>query len=366
MWLSLLVLLAIASGCKKDSVNTALDRYCDDQGCISIKQFSANIDDQLKGKVAGYVSAVGVGLPVVVEEGLARTQADAPSRKMDTDTPIQIASVTKLLTTIAVLQSLDKHQLTVDSPIAPFLPSDWTQGPNVGSITFGELLSHRAGFRSAGDSKYATLKQQIADGVTLANKAQPMYNNDNFALFRVLLPFMEEFNDPGPAMRPTATANFYIDHMRKHVFEPVGVTVADCKPTSPSKTALYYPVPPGNTKGIEAGDWTAICGGGGWVLTASDLFKILLSLTSDNRLLTDAQKTLMNSDCLGWDCSVQTQTNFRGKNGLLLYNNNVNLQTFVGIFKGKVIAIVLTNSNPGANITGIVANAFNNAGVPKP
>ena len=42
------------------------------------------------------------------------------------------------------------------------------------------------------------------------------------------------------------------------------------------------------------------------------------------------------------------------------------LETFVGIFKGKLPVIVLTNSIPPANITNVVADAFNNAGVPNP
>jgi len=70
-----------------------------------------NIDSQVQNKVVGYVSVVGLK---VVEYGQARTGTDAPSRKMASDVPINIASVTKTLTAIAVLQSLAKHNKTID------------------------------------------------------------------------------------------------------------------------------------------------------------------------------------------------------------------------------------------------------------
>ncbi len=334
---------------------------CDNLGCMSVSRFSANLDSQLQGKVVGYVSIVG---PRIVEYGVASTDADPPSRKMSTDVPINVASVSKVLTTIAVLQSLARHHLSIESPIAPFLPPDWVQGPNVSSITFRQLLTHSAGFRdNGGNTSYEGLQQQIKRGVLPANQQKPVYNNLNFAIFRVLLPYMEGFSDPGPDTRPQATADFYIGYMRQHVFQPVGVTDADCKPSGDRAPARYYPFPPGNTRGIEAGDWTLLCGGGGWVLSASDLFKIVQSLIRNNVLLTKKQKKQMNDDCLGWDCSVTAQADYRGKDGALLYGN-VSEQTFIGIFKGKVGVVLLMNSHPPVNISSVVLKAFKDAAQP--
>jgi CubicO group peptidase (beta-lactamase class C family) len=356
---------AVAAGCGSQDVNNALDTACNASGCISLSKFSAGIDSQLDGKVVGYVSLVGA-LPVMVKYGKAHTAADPPSLAMDTDIPSNVASLSKVLTTIGVLQSLAKNDLTIKSMIAPYLPPGWTKGANVSTITFGELLTHTAGFRDFGDGSYGALKQQISDGVTLANKATPKYNNENFALLRVLLPFMESFNDPGEAQRPTATASFYVDYMRKKIFTPLGISGVDCKPPAAGKPVLYYPPPPiGATGGVEAGDWTLTCGGGGWVLTVGELYKVMLDLAGGNTLLTDEQKKLMNTNCLGWDCSVQTQKDFVGKNGILNYGN-AGMSSFFGIFKGSVPVIVLVNSPPPANITTVVRTAFTNATVPHP
>ena len=42
---------------------------------------------------------------------------------------VNVASVGKMFTTIAVLQSLARHHLSIDSRIWPFLPPDWVKGP---------------------------------------------------------------------------------------------------------------------------------------------------------------------------------------------------------------------------------------------
>jgi hypothetical protein len=67
---------------------------------------------------------------------------------------------------------------------------------------------------------------------------------------------------------------------------------------------LTYPVPP-VSPGYDWGDYTAICGAGGWSLKASDLFKVINDLATGTTLLTNDQKLLMTSNCLGWDCAVR-------------------------------------------------------------
>jgi CubicO group peptidase (beta-lactamase class C family) len=344
-------LLALLGGLNP---NLIADNSCNNLGCVSVSKFSASLYAQLQGKVVGYVAMVG---DRTVEYGWARTDADPPNRKMSTDVPIYVASVSKALTAIAVLQSLGRHNLSIDSKIAPFLPPDWIRGPNIDTITFRQLLTHRAGFRD-GSMSYEGLQQAVKQGVLIADQQKAIYNNLNFAIFRVLLPYMEDFSDPGPATRPEATANFYVNYMRQHVFQPVGVTDADCKPQPHSNPALYYPFPPGDTHGAPVGDSTLVCGGVGWVLSASDLFRVVESLIHDTKLLTKAQKRQMDEACLGWDCSVSRQGDFRGKNGIWYFGNGVSGQTFVGILKGKLGVVVLTNSQPPGNVSSVVLKAF--------
>ncbi len=101
------------------------------------------------------------------------------------------------------------------------------------------------------------------------------------------------------------------------------------------------------------------------MLTAGDLYKVMLDLAGGHTLLSDAQKAQMNTNCLGWDCSVKTQNDFIGKNGIL-QTGSLGLWTFFGIFKGNVPVILLVNSNTPGNITSVVVNAFNNVTLPHP
>ena len=78
------------------------------------------------------------------------------------------------------------------------------KGPGIDTITFRELLTHRAGFRLDSDRVFATdnaAREQIRQGIQQIDKQVADYNNINFTIFRDMLPFMEGVPDPG---RPSA------------------------------------------------------------------------------------------------------------------------------------------------------------------
>jgi D-alanyl-D-alanine carboxypeptidase len=71
---------------------------------------------------------------------------------MTSDTPIYIASVTKLYTATAVMLLIERGTLSLDDPVAKYLPSELINGIHVykgkdysGEITVRELLSHTSG-----------------------------------------------------------------------------------------------------------------------------------------------------------------------------------------------------------------------------
>ena len=353
---------------------------------MSVKAFSANLDSALKGKVLGYVSIVGGSLPVVVEYGQARSAADQPPQmKFLSSTPINMASLAKIITTVAALQSMKKHSIKLGDTIDAWLPPDWTRAADGSTkkITFQDLLTHNSGFRTPnGATDYASLAADISTSVT-ATWRKPSYDNANFALFRVMLPYMEGWSDPGAATRDQASSNFYVKHVKDHVFNLVQISDANTKPSSvpADRCALSYPNPWGSTQGTDWGDWTTTCGGGGWVLSARDIYEVANSLLVDDANPEHLDKQTMNAQCLGWDCSVYGLTpaqmasqDFVDKNGLLRSGNdstcvaNSCMSSYLGLFKGQIMAVVVVNSLPPGgslgNITGIVQNAFKNATVP--
>ena len=223
IWVAALGAVALAASCTSGpgagpgpggpvatpSAAGSAGRVCAAHGCISLSRLARSIDSQLKGKVVGYVALVGTSK--VVSSGLARTAADPPKLAMGPDVMVNVLSVGKMFTTIAVLKSLARHHLSTGSRIWPFLPPDWVKGPGVGTITFGELLTHRAGFRLDSTLVFKTgnaAREQIRQGIQQIDKQVADYNNINFTIFRDMLPFMDGAPQPGrPRAPPPRTAS---------------------------------------------------------------------------------------------------------------------------------------------------------------
>jgi D-alanyl-D-alanine carboxypeptidase len=81
--------------------------------------------------------------------GIASQQGQVPMTK---DTPIYIASITKLYTATAIMRLVERGALSLDDPMWRYLPQDLIQGIHVykgkdfsREITIRELLSHTSG-----------------------------------------------------------------------------------------------------------------------------------------------------------------------------------------------------------------------------
>jgi hypothetical protein len=352
---------------------------CDAQGCISEAKLSANICGTLANKVVGYSCEVGAMRPAF--GGLARTATDAPSRPMTPDLVTDIASVSKTMTATAVLQLLAKNNLPITTRISTYLYPDWTQGTNIGQLTFKELLTHSSGFGQlpnnacGNDITYSTLKTIVAGGVQTANIGSPDYGNCNFALLRELMPALMGQplgGVPDGPQRAQQSSALYISYVNSHVFQPVGVPVSVCKPPLGTDDILSYPFPAGSTAGTDWGDWSLQCGSGGWLLSGNDIFKVVNDLATGNTLLTSAEKTQMFSNCLGWDCAVRSDCPNPNvcKNGDLNNGSGTSVWTYAGVLKCNVPVVVVVNSplplpyQGGEDIIGVVANALKASAVP--
>ena len=319
-------------------------RVCTPSACISLSRLAHSIDSQLKGNVVGYVALVGQSQ--VVASGLARTAADPPRLAMGPDVMVNVASVGKMFTTIAVLQSLARHHLSIDSRIWPFLPPDWVKGPGIDTITFRELLTHRAGFRLDSGRVFATddaAREQVRQGIQQIDKQVADYNNINFTIFRDMLPFMEGVRDPGPAARAAAATRFFISYVQRQVFDPVGVKDATCAPVRDAM--LMYPPPgAGTARGRPAPVGPSGCSAGGGFMTPASMRRVLDGLISGS-LLSGRQRQQMDDNCLGWDCSGGGQAGYRGKYGDGGDPGSAGLQIFFGILAGTIPVVIATNSN---------------------
>jgi CubicO group peptidase (beta-lactamase class C family) len=340
------------------------DRVCTPHACISLSRLASSIDTQLTGNVVGYIALIGTSK--AVSSGLARTAADPPKLAMGPNVMVNVASVGKMFTTIAVLKSLARHHLSIDSRISPFLPPDWVKGPGVNTITFRELLTHRAGFRLDSGRVFETddaAREQIRQGVQQVDKHVADYNNIDFTIFRDMLPFMEGAPEPGPAARAAAATRFFITYIQRQVLDPVGVKDATCAPV-PNAMLMYPPPGAGTARGRSAPVGPSACSAGGWFMTPASMRRVVDGLISGNSLLSSSQRQQMDDNCLGWDCSLTGQAGYRGKDGGIA-DGSAGLQTFFGILAGTIPVVVATSSNPGKPISAIVQTALSVATSPR-
>ncbi|MGQ0599717.1 serine hydrolase domain-containing protein [Aquabacterium sp.] len=379
---------------------------CQGTQCVRVCDIEKNIHAQLDGKVTGYSFFVGQ-YPKFTGHGDARTSADAPETAFKSNTKITVASVSKLVTTIAAVRLIDQKAasmpLGLDTPIGAYLPADWAPQSNyIKNITFAQLLGQRSGIKDYGNVSmdYAQLKKFFTQstnamantscqGSGVINPANPVnvnnqswcYSNYNFAIMRVLLPKVAGFaEDANQATRPQTLANQYTALVQQNVFNLVGQNGVTCKPPVASTNyAFAYKGPASNAQGKDWGDVSLICGAAGWYLSVEDMAKVMLSLNAkDGKILAasggkDLFET-MRKRGLGWDVDNNGELEKNGGWGANCDGNNVcdNITTSVAMFGPvtgpRVLGVLFINSNitGGGGAQGVLEKAYNQSLYIKP
>lgn len=304
--LALATFVGMIIACDWNKVNENLGRTCyNNANCLDYKTWGQNVDARINQQAVGYAY-------IIIKDGLqmeskafgkARTSPDAPETAMTMDLRMNAASVTKTMTAVAALKLLAAKNVSVTSSISPYLPTGWTLGTGVNAITFAELMTHTSGIRTPANTgnTYANLKTVMAQNIT-TKAAQ--YDNNNFALFRIIFTYLNGFNDAGKtdAQIAMATDAGYLSYM-KSVYEP-DIKIA-CKPGN--NAVFSYPYPQNAAAGTDWGDWSTQCGGGGLQLSATDMGVFMAHLmtgqylpkTSNNA--NEVTLPVMVSKMYGWD-----------------------------------------------------------------
>ena len=381
------------NGWSVTSAVTRAEKVCDATRCVSIADVYHNVAARLDGKVVGYACTVGSAWLGAYSHGQARTSANGPARGFLPSTKIPVASVSKLVTALAAIRVLAKHNISLNAGIGGHLPSDWHLDTHVASITFRQLLSHRSGIKDYGNNSqdYATLKKFFTQSVDPTkhttcqpssvvdpanpinpNDKSPCYSNYNFSIFRVLLPMIDGFVDD-PAHRAAKLAAAYIKIVEANVFEPVGAQGVDAKPPATGQQAIGYAFSykfPGTASGHDWGDDSLGVGAAGWYLAIDDIAKVLYSLNkNDGRILTSAQVHDMETTPLGWDVKADS-TGYRWveKNGGWGWNGTT-LSTSVALFGPGVFGALFINSDisgePNVGADAVLHDAYMQALKPK-
>ena len=170
-----------------------------------------------------------MGLPgaavVVVKDGVqvhsaAFGRADETGRPMTPQTPVLLASTTKPLTAIAVMQQVEAGNLRLDEPVRTYLPWFTLQDSRSAEITVRHLLHQTSGM-AAKDTAFEASDSQDPDAIEEGVRGlsgSPLAGAPGDA-FRYA---SANFNILGLLVQ-TVSGQPFADYMQQHVFEPLGM-----------------------------------------------------------------------------------------------------------------------------------------------
>jgi CubicO group peptidase (beta-lactamase class C family) len=153
-------------------------------------------------------------------------------------TAFRIASMTKSVTAMGILQLRDAGKINLDAPVALYIPEMKSLKPlttDAPPITVRDLLTHRAGFpednpygdRQLGDSE-KELSQQLSAQISLSNAPGIAY----------------EYSNLGFAMLGRIISNItkqpYQRYISEHIFKPLGMTHTYWDYTKVAEADLAY------------------------------------------------------------------------------------------------------------------------------
>ncbi|MCE7043222.1 serine hydrolase [Dyadobacter sp. CY312] len=290
-----------------------------------------NLNDSLKNKGFGY-SFVVTRNNEIVGEGFGGHQArdieEGGERFVTVDTKMQIASMTKTLTAAAFLKLASEKGIKTTDKILPYLPKNWTVGPNIDQISFRDLLLHQSGITgfndicqngAVGENGWYGLQLLIEKGIRLENRGRQCYQNANYGLFRVLIPAMLgfQFSDDNYA-DDHGTRQSYEKYLKEEILGKLGVSSSGILVNSATSPTFGYDFPYSQgTKGFDPGDFRNAAGGYGVYLSAREAAKVYSGLfsTTDASILSAALKDSIITRGMGSYSSVTPQGKFSYHDG---------------------------------------------------
>jgi hypothetical protein len=335
---------------------------------FDIDGFVTDLQSTFVGQVAGYQMELRQdGDPVrSLTYQWAQEQGDVlgvevPGEPWSTDVRMHVASCSKIITAIAMMQCLTDLGISSDTPIIDYLPAYWTKGPGVSEVTFAQLLTHKSGIGYgvvSSRSDYQWMKDQVAAGAV--DNGKYWYENMDYGLCRILIGTVDGQIPVGFELPSwlgsltdqawdSITINIYVQWVVSNVFTPAGVS----GPTldHPSGDALAYAFPP-EPPGWDSGDLTTMVGGAGWHMTAGELASVMGTfLTGRLPILSAQQAQAMLDDKFGVDLIACTELgNLYAKPGGFV-DSTGQVEQAVAFFLPQGFEVVLLVNSPVAPVT---------------
>jgi CubicO group peptidase (beta-lactamase class C family) len=149
---------------------------------LNVSGFEATLDNALKNVVAGYVAQLRQSGTVLFTKASAYAVRD--SEPWSSDVQMHVASVSKLMTAMAMMVLFRDNNISPDAKIIVYLPRYWVKGSNIDQITFRNLFNHTSGLSANYLVDFAMMKSAIAGGIDIDQLGQYNYQNLNYGLCR--------------------------------------------------------------------------------------------------------------------------------------------------------------------------------------
>lgn len=196
-------------------------------------------------------------------------------------TVYRLASISKPMTAVAVMQLVEQHKIDLDAPVQKYIPT-FPQKPQ--PITIRQLLGHLGGIRHYRDDvesfntkHYFNLSDALKifedDPLVAEPGTKYSYSTYGFVLLGVAI--------------ERASGLTYMEYMQKNVFSPAGmehIQSDDVYTLIPNRSRGYSKRPDGSVVNAALHDTSGKIPGGGLVSRASDLVKFVLAI-GDGKLL---------------------------------------------------------------------------------
>jgi CubicO group peptidase (beta-lactamase class C family) len=317
---------------------------------LNTEKLSRDLHDLLSGCVAGYsLQLRRYGRTIFDRQWKKARLPGEGDVAWASDVPMHIASVSKLITAMAMTKLLHSRNISPDARIAPWLPKYWSKGPGIDRITFRQLLTHTSGLvllEEPGPSDFQFMKQQIAIGTV----GKPGYRNMNFGLCRILIstidaPYLFDLLSPGvtDAYWDLTTIRYYARYVSDNIFDPVGVTSTFAHTDD---NALAYPVAAA-VPGWSSSDLSTMSGCVAWHLSVGDLLSVMAAFRRRGFIVDPARAETMLDRQFGLDVKRDTPLGrIYAKGGFWSFDGGRFVEQSNAFFLPKGMELVILANSP--------------------
>ncbi len=253
--------------------------------------------------------------------GIANKDFNAPNR---IDTKFNLGSMNKMFTSVAIVQLVERGKLSLDDPLAKFVP-DFPSKEAAEKIKIKHLLTHTAGLGNYFNKKYNESSRalyrtvddmmKLTEGDKLAFEPGARWQYSNTGML-VLGKVIEQ-----------ASGQNYFDYIRENIYKPAGMINTDCYEldlVNPNLAVGYQKEYNDNGYSFRNNIFQHVMRGGpagGGYSTVEDLLRFDMALRSGKLVSAESVKLLLsakpelNSPNYGYGFQIDKERRIAGHGG---------------------------------------------------